>query len=128
MSINCRMPGAQMSLARASRSLLLDIGTHAFHLCTFVTGRDVSPARCADLGSAIPGRKVDDYVPVFCIIQGARGSLWVTNAAAGAEHGLSFQVHGDKGGPEWHQEEPNVWHIEGREASIRSSHDGSGPK
>jgi predicted dehydrogenase len=38
---------------------------------------------------------------------GARGSLWVTNAAAGSEHGLSIRIHGDLGGLEWHQEQPN---------------------
>ena len=38
---------------------------------------------------------------------GARGSMWVTNSAAGAEHGLHIRVFGDKGGLEWHQEEPN---------------------
>ena len=33
--------------------------------------------------------------------------MWVTNAAAGAEHGLSFKIFGTKGGLEWHQEIPN---------------------
>jgi predicted dehydrogenase len=33
--------------------------------------------------------------------------MWVTNAAAGAEHGLSFRIFGETGGLEWHQEEPN---------------------
>jgi predicted dehydrogenase len=33
--------------------------------------------------------------------------MWVTNAAAGAEHGLSFRVFGETGGLEWNQEEPN---------------------
>jgi predicted dehydrogenase len=33
--------------------------------------------------------------------------MWVTNAASGAEHGLSFRIFGEMGGLEWHQEEPN---------------------
>ena len=33
--------------------------------------------------------------------------MWVTQAAAGAEHGLSFKVFGAQGGLEWQQEEPN---------------------
>ena len=33
--------------------------------------------------------------------------MWVTNAAAGAEHGLCFRIFGEKGGLEWHQENPN---------------------
>jgi predicted dehydrogenase len=94
--------------SRAGKSLvLMDIGTHAFHLGAFVTGLTASRI-CADVGSAIPERKVDDYVAALLHYEnGARGSLWVTNAAAGSEHGLSFRIHGDKGGLEWHQEEPN---------------------
>ncbi|WP_250511441.1 Gfo/Idh/MocA family oxidoreductase [Caballeronia sp. GACF4] len=93
---------------RGGESLvLMDIGTHAFHLGGFVTGLDVTQI-CADLGSAIPGRQVDDYVGALTHYgNGARGSLYVTNAAAGSEHGLSFRIHGDAGGLEWHQEEPN---------------------
>jgi predicted dehydrogenase len=100
--------GWRTEAGRAGSSLvLMDIGTHAFHLGAFVTGLDVARL-CADVGSAIPGRAVDDYVSALLRYEnGARGSLWVTNAAAGSEHGLSFRIHGDKGGLEWHQEEPN---------------------
>jgi predicted dehydrogenase len=98
----------RMDSARAGKSLvLMDIGTHAFHLGGYVTGKKVARLS-ADVGSPIPGRPVDDYVSALLHYEnGARGSLWVTNAAAGSEHGLSFRVHGDKGGLEWHQEEPN---------------------
>ena len=94
---------------RGGESLvLMDIGTHAFHLGAYVTGLDITRL-CADVGSAIPGRVVDDYVSALLRYEnGARGSLWVTNAAAGSEHGLSVRIHGDKGGLEWHQEEPNA--------------------
>jgi predicted dehydrogenase len=102
------LPAGWRTEGRAGSSLvLMDIGTHAFHLGAFVTGLDVTRL-CADVGSAIPGRPVDDYVSALLRYEnGARGSLWVTNAAAGSEHGLSFRIHGDKGGLEWHQEEPN---------------------
>jgi predicted dehydrogenase len=87
--------------------VLMDIGTHAYHLGAFVTGLEAR-SLCADVGSAIPGRTVDDYVGALLRYEnGARGSMWVTNAAAGSEHGLSFRIHGDRGGLEWHQEEPN---------------------
>ena len=102
------LPAGWRTEGRAGSSLvLMDIGTHAFHLGAFVTGLDVTRL-CADVGSAIPGRPIDDYVSALLRYEnGARGSLWVTNAAAGSEHGLSFRIHGDKGGLEWHQEEPN---------------------
>jgi predicted dehydrogenase len=89
-------------------SLVLgDIGTHAHHLACFITGLELS-AVAAELGSAMPGRQVHDYAHVLLRFGGgARGSMWVTNSAAGAEHGLHIRVFGDNGGLEWHQEEPN---------------------
>jgi predicted dehydrogenase len=94
--------------SRGGQSLvLLDIGTHAFHLGSYISGLNLSSV-CADVGSAIPGRTVHDYVSALLHFNnGARGSLWVTNAAAGSEHGLSVRIHGDLGGLEWHQETPN---------------------
>ena len=96
---NPRQGGASLVLA--------DIGTHAFHLGEYVTGEKVR-AVMADVGSVVPGRQLDDYFS--CLLRfanNARGNLWVTNAAAGAEHGLSFRIFGAKGGLEWHQERPN---------------------
>lgn len=89
-------------------SLVLgDIGTHAHHLACFITGLELD-AVAAELGSAVPGRRVHDYAHLLLrFANGARGSMWVTNSAAGAEHGLRIRVYGDKGGLEWHQEEPN---------------------
>jgi predicted dehydrogenase len=85
----------------------LDIGTHAFQLGDYISGLTVGEL-CADVGSAIPGRQVHDYISALLRYQGgAKGSLWVTNAAAGSEHGLSIRLHGDLGGLEWHQEQPN---------------------
>lgn len=100
--------GWRMQVQRVGGSLvLLDIGTHAFHLGAYVTGLDVD-SLCADVGATRPGGAVDDYVSALLrYADGARGSLWVTNAAAGSEHGLGFRVHGDLGGLEWQQEEPN---------------------
>jgi predicted dehydrogenase len=89
-------------------SLVLgDIGTHAHHLACFVAGLELTEV-AAELGSAVPGRLVHDYAHVLLrFAGGARGSMWVTNSAAGAEHGLHIRVFGEKGGLEWHQEEPN---------------------
>jgi predicted dehydrogenase len=87
--------------------ILIDIGTHAHHLGAYVTGLDLE-SLCADVGHVVPGRQVDDYASLLLrYTNGARGSMWVTNAASGAEHGLSFRIFGEMGGLEWHQEEPN---------------------
>jgi predicted dehydrogenase len=94
--------------AQCGPSLVLgDIGTHAHHLATFITGLELLEV-AAEVGSAVPGRKVDDFAHLLLRFEGgARGSMWVTNSAAGAEHGLHIRVFGEKGGLEWHQEEPN---------------------
>jgi predicted dehydrogenase len=102
------VPGWRLDPARIGASaILIDIGTHAHHLGAYVTGLDLD-SLCADVGHVVPGRKVDDYVSALLrYSNGARGSMWVTNAASGAEHGLSFRIFGETGGLEWHQEEPN---------------------
>ena len=105
-----RDPAANWRFAaeQCGPSLVLgDIGTHAHHLACFISGL-VLAAVAAELGSAVPGRQVHDYAHVLLRFEGgARGSMWVTNSAAGAEHGLHIRVFGDNGGLEWHQEEPN---------------------
>ena len=100
--------GWRMQPERLGGSLvLLDIGTHAFHLGDYVSGLQIARLS-ADVGATVPGGVVDDYVATLMhYTNGARGSLWVTNAAAGSEHGLSFRIHGTQGGLEWQQEDPN---------------------
>ena len=94
--------------AMAGASLILgDIGTHAHHLGAFVSGLELD-AVMAEVGPTVPGRDADDYGGLLLRwSNGARGTMWVTNAAAGGEHGLAFRVFGSEGGLEWHQEQPN---------------------
>lgn len=88
-------------------AILGDIGTHAWHLLHSVT-RMEPQAVSADVGKVVPGRRFDDTAGVLLrYANGARGVLWVTQAAAGAEHGLKFRIHGADGGLEWHQEDPS---------------------
>ena len=85
-----------------------DIGTHAFNLAQFVTGLQVE-SLSAELTAFVPGRQVDDNVTArFRFAGGARGTLWASQVAVGNENGLSLRIYGDKGGLEWHQENPNV--------------------
>jgi predicted dehydrogenase len=94
--------------ARSGQSLILgDIGTHAQHLGAYVSGLDLE-AVLAELATTVPGRASDDYAALLLRwAGGALGTLWVTNAAAGAEHGLSIRIFGAEGGLEWQQEQPN---------------------
>ena len=89
-------------------SLILgDIGTHAHHLVAFVSGLELEEVM-AEVWASVPGRRADDTASVLMRWSGgARGSMWVTNAAAGADHGLGFRIFGEQGGLEWWQEQPN---------------------
>ncbi len=89
-------------------SLVLgDIGSHAHHLASYISGQTLTEV-AAEVGSVLPGRKVDDFAHVLLRYDGgARGSMWVTNSAAGGEHGLAIKLFGEHGGIEWHQEDPN---------------------
>ncbi len=85
-----------------------DIGTHAFHLASFVTGLSLE-AVCADLQSFVGGRRVDDNAHVMLrFAGGARGMLWASQVAPGNENALRLRVYGDKGGLDWSQETPNA--------------------
>jgi len=84
-----------------------DIGTHAFHLAEHVSGLQVRDL-CADLTTHVPGRRLDDDVSVLLRLEGgARGTLKASQVAAGDENGLKLSIHGELGGLEWSQMEPN---------------------
>ncbi len=93
--------------ARSGPSLVMgDIGTHAHNLLRFVTGLEVAEL-AAERGASVPGRSVDDYAGALLRMDnGARGSFWVTQAAAGVENSLRLRVSGSKGSLEWRQETP----------------------
>jgi predicted dehydrogenase len=85
-----------------------DIGSHAFNLAEFITGAEVA-SLSADLNTFIPGRRLDDNAQMLLrFANGARGVLWCSQVAVGCENGLSIRVYGEKGGLEWHQEQPNT--------------------
>ncbi len=92
---------------RGGPSLVMgDIGTHAHNLVRFVTGLEVTEV-AAEVGHIVPNRLVDDYAGALLRFEnGARGSFWVTQAAAGVENCLRIRVSGTKGSLEWMQEIP----------------------
>ncbi|MET4896604.1 Gfo/Idh/MocA family oxidoreductase [Sphingomonadaceae bacterium jetA1] len=85
-----------------------DIGTHAFQLAEHVSGHRVE-ALSADVTTHVAGRMLDDDVNVLVRFDGgARGTLRATQVAAGEENGLRLRIHGERGGLEWSQMEPNT--------------------
>lgn len=85
-----------------------DIGTHAHNLARFITGLEVEEVS-AEIGAIVPGRLIHDYAGALLRFDnGARGSFWVTQAAAGVENCLRIRVSGSKGTLEWMQEIPQA--------------------
>ena len=82
-----------MQAAVAGESLILgDIATHAFHMLEYVSGlstREVS----ADVVAVVPKRTAHDNANLMLrYTNGARGMMWITQAAAGAEHVAALDV------------------------------------
>ncbi len=94
---------------RGGPSLVMgDIGTHAHNLVRFVTGLEVSEV-AAEIGHIVPDRLVDDYAGAMLRFDnGARGTFWVTQAAAGVENHLRIRASGTLGTVEWMQEQPTT--------------------
>ncbi len=85
-----------------------DIGTHAHNLTRFITGLEVDEV-AAEIGAIVPDRPIHDYGGAMLRLEnGARGSFWVTQAAAGVENSLKIRVSGTKGTLEWLQEFPQA--------------------
>ena len=84
-----------------------DIGTHAHNLARYITGLEVTEI-CADLGTFIPGRLLDD--DGNCLVhftQGVKGILYASQISSGEENNLNIRVFGTKGSLQWFQENPN---------------------
>ena len=94
---------------RGGPSLVMgDIGTHAHNLLRFITGLEVSQV-AAEVGSIVPDRLTHDFAGAMLrMSNGARGSFWVTQAAAGVENALRIRVSGSLGSLEWQQECPQA--------------------
>jgi predicted dehydrogenase len=87
-----------------------DIGTHAYHLAAFITGMKPHTLS-AELHTFVPGRRIDDHVQAMLrYSNGARGMLWASQVASGAENALRLRVYGTKAGIAFDQESPNeLW-------------------
>lgn len=88
-----------------------DIGCHAFHLATFVTGLEVEQVS-AELHRFVDGRRLDDNAQVMLrLSQGARGALWASQVAPGNANGLRLRVFGSLGGLVFDQQQPDsLWY------------------
>jgi predicted dehydrogenase len=73
-----------------------DIGTHAHNLTRFITGLELAEV-AAETGTILPGRLNHDFAGALLRFEnGARGSFWVTQAAAGWKIACAFASAGPK--------------------------------
>lgn len=84
-----------------------DIGSHAANLAEYITSESIEQL-CAELTSFVPGRLLDDDgIALMKMSGGIKGILHASQVATGEENNLTIRVYGEKGGLEWHQQEPN---------------------
>ena len=105
-----------------------DIGTHAWHLCEYITGQHVTEL-CAELNTFAPGRQVDDDgVAMLRFDGGLKGTLTATQIAKGEENNIRLRVYGEKGGMEWRQMDPNRLIFKGNNKPEEIIHIGNNAK
>lgn len=103
-----------------------DIGTHAANLAEYITGQKIIKM-CADLNTIVEGRRLDDDGAVLLKFdQGASGVLIASQVAAGEENALKIKIYGEKGGLEWHQQEPNTLLVKWLDAPTQVYRAGNG--
>ena len=84
-----------------------DIGTHAWHMCEYVTGLKVLEL-CAELNTFVPGRMIDDDATAMMRMEnGVKALLSATQIANGEANDLNIRVYGEKGSFRWFQQDPN---------------------
>ena len=85
-----------------------DIGVHAYHLATFVSGLPMIRLR-AELHVCGAAKALDDTIFVSARYGGeVPGLLWATQVAPGNACGLRLRIYGDRAGLEWNQEQPEI--------------------
>lgn len=86
---------------------LADIGTHAYHLARYITGLEPVDVAC-QLRTYHPVRPLDDYGhAVIRFVNGALGTLTVSQVTQGRLNDLSLEIDGTRSSLSWRQEEPN---------------------
>lgn len=113
--------------AKAGRSAAVaDIGTHACHLLTQVTGLDITRLR-ADFHVCGAAKTLEDTAFVnLRLADDVPGILHVTQAAPGQHCGLRLRVWGETGGIAWDQEFPEQLRVARLGGPDRIYHRGQG--
>ncbi len=85
-----------------------DIGVHAQHMMSFVTGLTMKELS-ADMNVIGAGRVLDtNFTATIRYEEGAKGTLWCSNVAAGRRGDLCLEVYGTEGSIRWTLEDPGT--------------------
>lgn len=96
-----------------------DIGTHAEHLASFITGLEIQ-SLSAELTSFGEGRVLDDDAMVHIRYEGgSKGTINASQICIGEENSLSIGVFGDKGSVRWSHDNPNDLRIATLDSGMR---------
>lgn len=88
-----------------------DIGVHAFHMASFVSGLEATKLR-ADLHVCGSPKPLDDTAFMQLRFNDeVPGSIWVSQAAAGTNCNIRLRVFGDRASIEWNHENSDVLHF-----------------
>jgi len=88
-----------------------DVGTHAFHLASFVTGLQPE-SLLSHMNSYSNHHQLDDYGhAVIRFHKGATGMITWSQVTHGRLNDLSIEVDGTKAGLTWRQEDPNQLYV-----------------
>ncbi len=88
-------------------TVLNEIGSHAYHLCNYITGLE-GKSLFADIKQYSKKIRFDTNAQVFINYEnGAKGLFWASTTAKGGVYGLRIRVFGSMGSLEWVQNNPN---------------------
>ena len=95
--------------ARGGESHVMgDIGTHAHQLLHSLRATGVAKV-LADIGAVYLAESAHDTgAVIMTLTDGARGMLFASKAATGAENALKIEVYGEAGGLSWSHNDPNT--------------------
>lgn len=103
-----------------------DIGTHAFQLSEYITGKKVEKLY-SQLNTFVEGRLLDDDGNVILNFEdGIRGSLVASQVTLGEENSFSIRVYGTRGSLGWKQMEPNSLVVRWKDSPMQVYRTGTG--
>jgi predicted dehydrogenase len=99
---------------------LADIGTHAYHLASYIA--EVFPSQVsAEVVAMVPGRRLDDHVQAMLRYpSGGRGVLVASQVATGEGNALRLRIYGSKAAISFDQEQPDfLWYTPLNGSTVR---------